>query len=812
MEAVKIENLSFCYPNREGFALKELSLSIERGQFITLIGASGSGKTTLLRHLKPALTPAGERSGRVLFMGEPIEGLSLREQTRRIGFVFQNPDGQIVTDRVSHELAFGLESLGTKNEEIRLRVAETAAFFGIENWFRREVSSLSGGQKQLLNLASVMTMRPELLVLDEPTGQLDPIAASEFLHMLRRINQELGTTVILSEHRTEEAIPISDGLMVMESGRLIAGGTPFEVAKALGEHEMLFAMPTPMRVWAAAGGGEACPADIREGRAWLEDFSRSRGLLPVEKTAPVRNSAEDALAMKDVWFRYSRDGADVLRGFSAKIRRGEIFALLGGNGAGKSTALSIMAGTLSPYRGKCVKNGRTALLPQDPRTLFLHGAVESDLKEAVSDKKPSSGECDALLAEIMETCGIEDILAAHPYDLSGGQIQMAALAKLLLTEPDILLLDEPTKGLDAVRKLRLGALLCSLCERGKTVVIVSHDIEFCALYAHRCAMLFDGGISAAQEPEAFFAGKSFYTTAAGRMSQGILEGAILTEQIIKACGGTPPNLPESKEPCRPNPPEGEGKPPKGGGTKGREGKPPPAPPRKRTKTDFFSALVFLVLIPLTAVLGLEFFGERRFYFVSLLLILEAMLPLFRVFEKRRPRAREIVLVAVLCALAVTGRLAFYMTMQLKPTLAIIILAGACFGAETGFVVGAMTALVSNFFFGQGPWTPWQMFAMGLAGFLAGVLFFRLKLPKKKAALCGFGLLAGILYGAVMNPASVLLSQAHPTMEAIAAAFVLALPMDLLHCAATAAFLFLISGPVIERLERIKLKFGIVLSG
>ena len=270
----QIQNLKFSYPTSKGeLSLNDVSLTIEKGAYVVLCGKSGSGKTTLLRHLKSVLTPHGKRSGEILFNGVPLAQVSQRDQSSRIGYVMQNPDDQIVTDKVWHELAFGLESLGCDQRTMRARVAEMACYFGIQDWFHRDVANLSGGQKQLLNLASIMAMQPEVLILDEPTSQLDPIAASDFLNTVRKINTELGTTVIITEHRLEDIFPYADRAIVMGGGTVIADDTPRNIGKLLWEQEndMFAAMPTPVRVFYGANGDGNCPLTVREGRNWLSN-------------------------------------------------------------------------------------------------------------------------------------------------------------------------------------------------------------------------------------------------------------------------------------------------------------------------------------------------------------------------------------------------------------------------------------------------------------------------------------------------------------------------------------------------------------
>lgn len=535
MAAFAIEHLTFAYPKAASPALDNVSFSVREGEFFLLCGVSGGGKSTLLRHLKSVLTPYGTRSGRVLLDGKPLETWDARTQAQRIGFVLQQPDDQLVTDKVWHELAFGLESLGTDAQTMRLRVGEMASFFGIQTWFDRSVDTLSGGQKQLLNLASVMAMHPDVLVLDEPTGQLDPIAAAEFLHTVQRLNRELGVTVILSEHRLEDALPMADRATVLEQGRLTALGTPDEVARALLERCSPFfaAMPTPVRVWGGVGAPGKCPLDIRAGRALLETLRPSP--LPATDT-PADSDGAPLLQLRECWFRYDREGADVLKGLSLTVRAGELLAIVGGNGAGKSTALAVLAGQRRPYRGKVLQKAkRIAALCQEPRAMFVKDTVRADLEDALRTLSLPAAEQQPRMDAAVAAMALSPLLERHPFDLSGGEQQRAAIAKLLLARPDVLLLDEPTKGMDAAFRASFGALLRALCEQGTAVVLVSHDIEFCAAYADRAALLFDGQILSEGRTRAFFAGNHFYTTAANRMARPWLPDAILCREVIEAC-------------------------------------------------------------------------------------------------------------------------------------------------------------------------------------------------------------------------------------------------------------------------------------
>ena len=541
MAHFEIKNLTFSYPGSSAKTLSGVNFSVGKGEYVVLCGASGSGKTTLLRHLKSVLTPYGQRSGEILFDGKPLDSVSQLEQAAKIGFVMQDPDDQIVTDKVWHELAFGLESVGTDPKTMRLRVAEMASYFGIQSWFHKDVATLSGGQKQLLNLASIMAMQPEVLILDEPTSQLDPIAASDFLNTVRKINIELGTTIVITEHRLEDIYHAADRVVVMERGCVAANGDPRTVGALLRRQgsPMLAALPTPVRVFFSADGEGTCPLTVREGRTWLTKTFADRKLTDTEpEMEPVMTTGEaPALKLKEVWFRYEKDSPDVLQSMDLTVPQGSMFAIVGGNGAGKSTTLKTIAGICKPYRGSVEIFGKNikkykagelfrdcvGMLPQDPKSLFVKRTVREELEEM-------NGEGEKI-REIAELCQISHLMDKHPYDLSGGEQQRTALAKVLLTEPRLLLLDEPTKGLDNFFKIRLAEMLCKLKERGITIVMVSHDVEFCAEYADLVSMFFDGQILTTDTPRRFFGQNSFYTTAANRMSRCVFRNAVTADDV-----------------------------------------------------------------------------------------------------------------------------------------------------------------------------------------------------------------------------------------------------------------------------------------
>ena len=551
MEVFAIQNLSFTYPERETPALDGVNLTIHSGEFILLCGQSGCGKTTLLKLLKRELAPHGTKTGTILYGGVDQQELNDRTAACEIGYVLQNPDNQAVTDKVWHELSFGLESLGLPAPVIRRRVGEMASFFGIQDWFRRPVAELSGGQKQLLNLASVMVMQPNILLLDEPTSQLDPIAAADFIATLQKLNRELGLTILLAEHRLEDVFPIADRVLVMENGTLLADSSPRRLAPALRErapgHPMLRALPSAARIFDLLGESGESPLTVREGRAFLEQTYR--GDVPELERAPYSHLNQPAVELKNIWFRYERSLPDVLLGVTLTVWEGETYCLLGGNGTGKTTAMGVMSGLLKPYRGKALVNGKKigeqsskelychnlAYLPQNPQTVFLKSTVREDFEEIGKAVGYSREELSSLTGQVCVQLGIEELLSRHPYDLSGGEQQKCALAKMLLLKPRILLLDEPTKGIDAFAKDALSGILGELKAQGLTILMVTHDVEFACKNADRCGLFFDGEVVSQDVPEDFFRQNTFYTTAANRIARSLYPGAVTCEQVAELC-------------------------------------------------------------------------------------------------------------------------------------------------------------------------------------------------------------------------------------------------------------------------------------
>lgn len=546
MALLRFDQLSFAYPLAETRALDEVTLEIQKGEYVVLCGPSGCGKTTLLRHAKPGLLPVGAKAGETFYKEKPLSQLPELTAAAEIGFVQQNPDNQIVTDFVWHELAFGLENMALPVPVIRRRVAEMAAFFGMEPWFRSKTTELSGGQKQLMNLASALAMGPKLLILDEPTSMLDPLAARNLLATVQRINRELGVAILMTEHRLDEVFPAADRVVTMDQGRILSDGAPAEIARQLSgsaeKSRIYFGLPAAVRIFSELEQTDELPLTVRDGRRRLER------LLPITEEASAPETAKTeketkhpaVLEGKELWFRYTEKGKDVLRGTDVTLHQGELLCLLGGNGAGKTTLLQTLANFKKPYRGKVklAKGQRLCMLPQNARSLFVADTVEKELLD-------SAGQDQAKAMQMAEKLELTPLLARHPYDLSGGEIQRLAVGKLLLREATVLLLDEPTKGLDAYAKAELAKLLRALCQDGTSILIVTHDVEFAASYATRCALMFDGLLLSEGEPRAFFAGNRFYTTDANRIAAEHFPTDITCEEVIASCRSSlSANVPE----------------------------------------------------------------------------------------------------------------------------------------------------------------------------------------------------------------------------------------------------------------------------
>lgn len=974
MKIIELKKLSFRYSGEDKEVLSDIDLAIEEGGFYVICGASGSGKSTLLRQLKTSLQPVGQRSGRILYYGRDLEEVSQYTQSAKIGFVFQNPDTQIVTDKVWHELAFGLESIGMPQDMIRVRVAEMASYFGIQNWFYQSTDTLSGGQKQLLNLASVMVMHPKVLLLDEPVSQLDPIAAADFMATVHKLHAEFGITVIMAEHSLEEVAAYVDEVIFMKEGRLIAKGKMEELGNILETHDpsMEEILTVPMQIArgyeklqkkkedTAFTTNDRIPYTVALGQKWMaqrfplakqeeingfpftkqeetekfafakqEEVQRFLGAKQEEagRFTSVKQKEKKSLSAKDpkkqnrgkrsfdgkkipfaiqcteLCYHYPQADVDVVDHLSLFVEEGAIFALMGGNGSGKTTTLHLLGGLLKPQKGtieffgrslakykeKELRNGILGVLPQDPTTLFVRKTVEEDLYEVLEEQnqiKTFFGETrQEIWQNVIALLGIEDLLKKHPYDLSGGEQQKVALAKVLLRQPAILLLDEPTKGLDAGSKKRLGELLVGLSQKKVTILMVSHDIEFCAKYATKTGLFFDGNIASMQDTKEFFVENHFYTTAANRMCRNYFPDVVTVQDAIRVCtdrdiedcnefvlkaveqekavqeknnqnkaeqdkieqekvqqNKMQQDKEEQKkdeqskneqEKAKQDQAEGlsaeniNGNKNEISGKASVQNSDSDAVTERTTKERIATerenskhsvdtkqilsvVLTELIGIPLCIAIGFFFFGDRKYLFISMMTAVLSCIPFWTSLSRGKYSAKKVVLIAVLVAIATAGRSVFFMFPGIKPMAAVVIVTGISLGAEAGFLTGSLTMLLSNMLFGQGPWTPWQMFSMGLIGLLAGLLATAGKeRMEKRSSLCLFGLISPlVIYGGIMNFASLLMMSYTINKESIIAIYLSGIPMDLLHAVSTVVFLAVGGKPMLEKIERVKKKHGI----
>lgn len=550
VELIKVVNFNFEYALAKKRSLININLAINSGDFITIAGDSGSGKTTLLRQFKPELWPVGKREGQILFEGQSISELAKRQSAQSIGMVFQNPDDQLVMDNVIQELAFSLENIDVPADVIQQRIAELVSFLGLQEILYEDVHNLSGGQKQMVNLAAVLILRPKLLILDEPTAQLDPIATKEFISLLNRVHDELGIAIVMSEHILDDVLPLSNKLWILKQGELMADGPTTAVLKQLWTEPHLrnFIPDVPFlflnQQIAAQLPVADLPLTVLTGRELMQ-----QGHVKVQADAKSRISHDEngvVAKLSHLSFEYDKNGHYILDDLNLSVHQQDWLAIIGKNGTGKTTLLKAIMGFITLRRGSIRLLDKklatwtkktdqfyreVSYLSQTPSDYFSYDTVQEEYEERA--KQLNAATPAEAAQNMMRDMTIDQIANRNPHDASGGEQQLIALGLLLMSNPKLLLLDEPTKGLDPIRRQKLGDILQKRqTDQNLTIIMVSHDMNFSAQFANRCALLFDGKLVAQAEPHQFFADNFFYTTTVNRLLRYQLPNVIERGEVI----------------------------------------------------------------------------------------------------------------------------------------------------------------------------------------------------------------------------------------------------------------------------------------
>ncbi len=547
MAFINVKELSFAYENSTKLILKGVCFAVEKGDFTIIAGQSGSGKSTLLRLLKPELSPSGLIAGTITFEGKLLASLDKRMSAEKIGYVGQDVESQTICDTVWSELAFVLESLGKSKSYINKKVAEVCAFFGISDLYRKKVNELSGGQRQLLNLASVMVQNPELLLLDEPTSMLDPVSRDNFYGVLKKINEELGVTIISVEHNLESLFFSADNIVALNCEAKCMFARPQEFVKLDKDVLQSYCLNLPMSIglYYELGAKDECPKSIADTKKYLVNNAKNRVDI-LERDKSYQSSC-GVVEIKNAYFRYEKNLSDVLNDFNLTVYENEILAIVGANGVGKTTLLNVLSGIrplysgslkikgnkVSNYRDKNVSKAKIAMLPQNPRTLFVEESVKKELETHAKLLGHKGERLKTEIDKMIKLFNLENVQNLHPYDISGGEAEKLAIAKVLMTAPEILLMDEPTQALDNNGKQILLNVIKQLHQKGLTVIMVTHDLEFSALVATKCAMFFDGKIVSELKTDEFFSDMNVYTTIASRISKGFYKNTVTCDDIIK---------------------------------------------------------------------------------------------------------------------------------------------------------------------------------------------------------------------------------------------------------------------------------------
>ncbi len=520
MEIFKIQDLSYYYPENREAALKDINLSVENGEFILLLGESGSGKSTIGRIFN-GIVPE--------FYGGTLYG-EIKGDIGTVGMVFQDPEKQLIMDKVEREIAFGLENLGTDYSIMRKRVMETLSFLNIEGIKNQNTYELSNGQKQKVAIGTALAMGHMFIVFDEPTSQLDPAAADEIIHVIERLNKELGYTIILIEQRIDRCFHLADRVLFMESGKVSFDGTPEGFTLWSRKNKSSF-LPSVSGFFALSGY-ESLPGTIKEGRRRLLETTGIKSISERKENSLIQGSNPIAVKLEKVYFEYG-NGILALNNMDMRVEKNEIVGVIGPNGSGKTTLLKIISGLLKPSSGNVEREEKIGYLSQNPNDYLFNDSVYEELKFTLDINKIKAYE---RIERVLEDLNLIHLKDKNPRDLSGGEKQRVALASILVSQPGLILLDEPTRGLDRILKDALGKVLSKLLKEKKTIIIVTHDIEFVAKYCTKTCLVYEGSVVEMADTYQVLTSGLYYTTQMKKLFHGLADGILTIEDALRASG------------------------------------------------------------------------------------------------------------------------------------------------------------------------------------------------------------------------------------------------------------------------------------
>lgn len=546
MAYIKVKDLSYYYPNAEKPSLDKINLEIPEGQLVLVAGGSGSGKSSLVRAIAGLIPEfyGGSYAGAVYLDHKEVRQLNRSTLAKTVGMVFQDPESQLVMSNVEQEIVFGMENLGLSNELMQRRLIEVSSALDLSQYLNSSIAQLSGGLKQKVALASVLCMQPEILILDEPTSQLDPVASEEIFSIVKRLNEENGMTIILVEHRLERCFSLADRILVMDQGQIICDQVePCNLAYWAVKNHSPF-VPPLAKLFASVNYPEI-PVTVKQGRALLKpcyDIEK-----PVKVTAQVKKKTgireiariNPLLEVKNLWFAF-QNGPEVLKNVNLCLEPGDFTVIMGGNGAGKTTLLKNLNGLLKPGRGTVKFLGRDirnstveelatsmAYLVQNPNDYLFLPTVREEINFTLKNLHLSDkGIADELLVKLK----IDAYKDVNPRDLSTGERQRVALASILAVRPQLLLLDEPTRGLDYELKSELGEILIKLQSEGTTILLVTHDVEFAAEYASNIVLMAEGSVIASGSKYDMLSNSAFYSPQVNKLFNQRADGIVTFKQ------------------------------------------------------------------------------------------------------------------------------------------------------------------------------------------------------------------------------------------------------------------------------------------